>query len=184
MSADYSHGWVAMERTPGIPSATCPPSSLATLYTQPFEASSPDMVDAVEAGIHTGRQLSGEDKECYLGQHYDSTQRNHGTHRPDRWTGLAQGEDRTKTDPLVRLPSASGTNGPLLRECLRQGHLCPLGCCSPPTVTVYPSSVVGGSQPHTQSLTEEKKIHPQLLPSPNLLVFLSDPGPVGLLGPT
>lgn len=69
---------------------------------------------------HTGRQLSGEDRECSLGQYYRSTQRNQGTHRPDRWAGLAQGEDRTKGDSpgqisfslWDQLPSPQGVSEP------------------------------------------------------------------------
>ena len=39
---------------PGVPSAA-PPSSLAkALHTQPFEVSSPDTADAVEAGVEVG----------------------------------------------------------------------------------------------------------------------------------
>lgn len=48
-------GWVARERTPGVPSAHPLFSVTRTLHTQPLEVSSPNMADAVEAGV----QVSG-----------------------------------------------------------------------------------------------------------------------------
>lgn len=44
-------------RGPGVPSAGWPSSLAKALHTQPFEVSSPDMADAVEAGVEVGGRL-------------------------------------------------------------------------------------------------------------------------------
>lgn len=49
---------VAKERRGGVVLSASPPSSLAkALHTQPFEVSSPDTADAVEAGVEVGSCL-------------------------------------------------------------------------------------------------------------------------------
>lgn len=106
---------------PGAPPCQAhPPSSARALHTQPLEVSSSNPADAVEAGI----QVSG----C-LGERRDVLQVSIITiHRgakahADETGGQAWPRWKTEQrETLLRLPLASGTNGPHSRECLSPGQ--------------------------------------------------------------
>lgn len=103
----------------GFPPPVLPSSCARALHTQPFEVSSSDPADAVEAGI----QVSG----C-LGERRDALQVSivavHGgtkahAYQTGRQAWLSWKAEHRET--LLRLPSASGTSGPCPRECLSHG---------------------------------------------------------------
>lgn len=110
MSGDCSHAWVAGGSTLCQAHAPLLPGPCILGPLKPV----------AWTRMHPGGWLSGDDEGRSLGQHCRSTQRSQGTRRPDRWAGLAQGEDKTKgnpcsSDPLLpRGPMAlvRGVSGP------------------------------------------------------------------------
>lgn len=89
-------------------------SFASTLHTQPFEVSSSDVVDAVEAGVQVGGCLGKRRnvfQVCIIAVHGGTKAHAHqtGWQAWCRW----KTEQRETTPPNpVRLSSASGTNGP------------------------------------------------------------------------